>query len=112
MFFFFCHFYKKKGTTDFPVGGSLQKWALLLKEQFGCPLAKSIICKQIPEKKGKNKNGMMHNLNNLDLTLKLDVQKGTYSRTSVARPLMVVYHGCFEIVLESLGKHYCRFRII
>ena len=27
-----------------------------------------------------------------------------YSRTSMARTLMVVYHGCFEFVLESLGK--------
>ena len=27
-----------------------------------------------------------------------------YSRTSMARTLMAAIHGCFELVLESLGK--------
>ena len=37
-----------------------------------------------------------------------------YSRPSVARTLTVAYHGCFELVLESLGKksHSCKFGII
>ena len=29
----------------------------------------------------------------------------TYSRTSVARTLMAIYHGCFELVLDSFGKN-------
>ena len=28
-----------------------------------------------------------------------------YSRTSVAKTLMLVYHGCFELILMSLGKN-------
>ena len=31
--------------------------------------------------------------------------KEIYSRTSVAETLMARYHGCFELVLESLVKN-------
>ena len=37
-----------------------------------------------------------------------------YSRTSMALTLMTCYHGCFELILESLRKkfHSCRFGIL
>ena len=28
-----------------------------------------------------------------------------YSRTSMARTLMALHHGCFELVFESVGKN-------
>ena len=32
------------------------------------------------------------------------MKKHVYSRPSVARTLMALYHGSFELVLESLGN--------
>ena len=62
-----------------------------------------LILSQITEnpEKIRNEFSQLENCVHLSTMSRLAI----YSKTSMARTLMARYHGCFELVLESLGRN-------